>query len=169
LDRCTIFNERYHCLHSNKTIYITNTIMPLLNLSPDKIEFGTNILPNRTYQEKLTVTNTLSSPVTFGLRCSAPARLSVSPAQCTIEAGASETIYVKLNLSQVTIGSKSPKVFRDTLFIQSTYFQQKVTHTHSIHLSFTHLSPCFPSISLINLSKFSLFDIIILYLLYITF
>jgi hypothetical protein len=105
--------------------------MPMLVVSPAAVDFGPNLSVQRTYKENFTVTNTLSSPVVFSLRASAPGRLSITPVECSLEAG--ETIELQIKL-QVPVGttSKQPRQFRDTIFIQSTYFQQKVNVSFGI-------------------------------------
>jgi len=100
--------------------------MPMLAVSPEKLDLGQEVVPGKVYKDSLTITNTLSSPVVFSLRVSAPARLSVIPAECSLESGEAIEIQVKLNMP-LPSGVKHPKAFRDTLFIQSTYFSQKAS------------------------------------------
>ena len=105
--------------------------MPMLAVVPERVDFGSDVIPARAYKETVTVTNTLSSPVVFSVRVSAPARLSVVPAECSLDAGESMAIQVKLNMS-IPSGLKHPKAYRDTIYIQSTYFSQKVTCIFSL-------------------------------------
>jgi hypothetical protein len=111
--------------------------MPMLRAEPERVEFQGEVLPQRTYKETIKLHNTLASPVVFSLRTSAPARLSVVPAECSLEAGESCTFHLKLHFSQPPSQLKAgmQQAFRDTLFIQSTYFQQKLP------VSFTLLAP----------------------------
>jgi len=105
----------------------------MLVVSPASVDFGPALSTHSTHQESLTVTNTLASPVVFSLRASAPARLSVVPAECSLEAGESISLQLKLRVPTTSSGaSKQPRLFRDTLFLQSTYFQQKVNVTFGI-------------------------------------
>lgn len=106
--------------------------MPMLLVSPDRVDFGSDIAAERVYKETITVTNTLSSPVVFSLRTSAPGRLSVTPAECSLEAGETASLQLKLNVTHPP-AQKSPRSYRDIVFLQSTYFQQKVRTPHSAH------------------------------------
>jgi len=58
----------------------------------------------------------------------------VSPAECSLEAGESLSLQLKLFVAPASGGAaKQPqKMFRDTLFLQSTYFQQKVNVSFGI-------------------------------------
>ena len=98
--------------------------MPVLTVEPSAIEFR-DVVVQRASKESVTVTNTLSSPVAVSLRTSAPGRLSVSPAEVSLEAGESTTIAVKLVVPNQQ-GKPRANGQRDTIFFQSTYFQQKV-------------------------------------------
>ena len=97
----------------------------MLVVSPEKVDFGSYIAAQRVYKETLKVTNTLSSPVVFSLRTSAPARLSITPAECSLEAGESLDLQLKLHVTHPP-AQKAPRSYRDIVFLQSTYFQQKV-------------------------------------------
>jgi hypothetical protein len=104
--------------------------MPMLVVQPDKVDFGSDVVSQRVYKESITVTNTLSSPVVFSLRTSAPGRLSISPAECSLEAGETAALQLKLNVTHPLV-QKAPRSYRDIVFLQSTYFQQKVRQRHS--------------------------------------
>ena len=97
----------------------------MLVVSPERVDFGSDIAAQRVYKETLKVTNTLSSPVVFSLRTSAPARLSITPAECSLEAGESLDLQLKLHVTHPP-SQKAPRSYRDIVFLQSTYFQQKV-------------------------------------------
>ena len=100
-------------------------IMPMLAVSPERLDFGSGVVPQRVFKQTLTITNTLASPVVFNVKVSAPARLSVSPAECALEAGESVEVLVKLSVAQPS-GQRAAKAFKDTISLQSAYFQQKV-------------------------------------------
>jgi hypothetical protein len=99
--------------------------MPMLAVTPERVDFGSAVLPQRAMKQTITITNTLASPVFFSVKASSPARLSVSPAECALEAGESVEVQVKLTVGQPS-GQRAAKAFKDTISLQSTYFQQKV-------------------------------------------
>jgi hypothetical protein len=99
--------------------------MPMLAVSPERLDFGSGVVPQRVFKQTLTITNTLASPVVFSVKVSAPARLSVSPVECALEAGESVEVLVKLSAAQPS-GQRAAKAFKDTISLQSAYFQQKV-------------------------------------------
>jgi hypothetical protein len=111
-----------------------STTMPMLEVSPEKIDFGNEVIPQRVYKETITITNTLSSTVVFSLRCSAPARLSVNPTDISLEAGESASFFLRLNVP-ASSAQRNLRTFRDMLFLQSTYFQQKIHVNFGIGVS----------------------------------
>lgn len=96
----------------------------MLAVSPERLDFG-SVVPQRVLKQTILITNTLASPVVFSVKVSAPARLSVSPAECALEAGESVEVVVKLAVAQPS-GQRAAKAFKDTISLHSTYFQQKV-------------------------------------------